>query len=193
MSPRTATPITLPLTLLVTCAGETIGHYQPLSIATAGSPTATPHLNIDTGTPAMGAQVLDELAAAARAAGWDVHDYTRPTPGRTARLEHALRARKSTLRATGHTSWHRWTNYHPSRPIPRAAAPILVAFTHSDGDLDPLLTSLLVNGRIYGVHAVHLGPLDALPGAGRAMIDLSVTTNHTGRLALTQPTRTIPL
>lgn len=193
MRPRTANPITLPLTLPVTCAGETIGTYLPLTIATAGSPTATPHLNIDTGTPAMDTQILEELMGTARAAGWDVHDYTRPTPGRTARLEHALMARKSTLRATGHTSWRRWAGLHPSRPITKAAAPILVAFTHSDGDLDPLLTSLLVNGRIYGVHAVHLGPLDALPGAGRAMIDLAVTTNHTGFLALTQPARIMPL
>lgn len=184
---------TLPLTLTITCHGQEIGSYTPLSFATAGVPTGTPHLNINTGDPASDEQTLNELMGTARTIGWDVHDYTRPTPGRTARLEHALRTRKSTLRATGHTSWRRWAGLHPSRPIPKAAAPILVAFTHTTGDLDPLLTSLLVNGRIYGVHAAHIGPLDALPGAGRAMIDLSVTTNHTGRLALTQPTRTIPL
>lgn len=192
MSPSTANRITLPLSLPVTYVGQTIGTYQPLTLATSGTPTATPHLNIDTGTPATDTQILDELMANARTAGWDVHDYTHPTRGRTYRLEHALRNRKAALTAARCTSWARWAKRN-TNPIPKAATPILVAFTHADGDLDPLLTSLLVNGRIYGVHALHVGPLDALPGAARAMIDLTVTTTSTGELTLTQPARTIPL
>lgn len=193
MRPRTRPTIMLPLELPITYNNYTIGHYRPLALATTGAATATPHLNINVGVAGTDTRILEELMGTARTIGWDVYDYTQPTAARTAHLEKALIARKSTIRALEYNSWVQWVNNRRDRPIPQKAAPIMVAFTHTSGELDPLFTSLLVNGRIYGVHTVHVGPIEALPGAGQAMIDLSVGTSATGELALTQPPRTIPL
>lgn len=181
----------LPLTLPVTYRGRRVGVYRPLAFATSGEPTATAHLNIDTGHRAVDGKILDELLVAARKEGWQVYDFACPNRKTPIQLEYALRERQVALKDSRHTSWARWVKRGRNQ-VPRRATPILVAFTHREGELDPLTHSILVNGRVFGVHAVHLGPLDALPGAARAMLDLSVTKTPAG-LALTQPVRTIPL
>lgn len=183
---------TLPLTLPITCHGQEIGSYTPLSFATAGVPASTPHLNINTGNPANDEQTLNELMAAARTARWEVHDYTHPTGARTAALEQTLKNRKTALHNSVHHTWAKWAQRRKDRPIPPEATPILVAFRHQTGELSPMLESIIINGRAYGVHIVYAGPLDALPGAAQIMFDLTVS-NTNGQLSLTQPPRTIPL
>lgn len=181
------TPITLPLSLTVTDGDQPIGDYQPLAIATTDKPMATPHLNINTGDPVRDARILAKLMSSASSGGWGIHDCTRPTPTRIDCLERNLKARKSAVRASGHTSWYRWASYHPNRPIPRNAYPILVAFKHTEGELDPLMASIVSHGRIYGVHAIHVSPLDALPDMARCMIDISVTADARGSVRMVRP------